>query len=638
MSGILGAVSLSGEALPDPAQFEAALAQMRRRGPDLAATWGEPRIRLGHGRVTILDPSDAGRQPMTSGDGRYVIVFDGEIYNHRELRAQLPTRTWRSHSDTEALVDAWSHWGVACLDRLDGIFALAVWDRQARSLTLARDRLGMKPLHYAWDRGRLLFASRPAALLRLLGHRTTDFEPDALRAYLELGYVPTPLSIHRALRKLPPAHYLAVDPAGPRPVRYWDFRHIEPAVDWLHRNEEDLADELDAHLERAVSARLCSDVPLGAFLSGGVDSATVVATMRRQSSAPPLTFTVGFGEPACDESAAAAQVARAVGGVEHVTETLRMSDMLDLLPSCVEAFGEPFADVSAIPTMAVARLARRRVTVALTGDGGDELFGGHPCYRWVERIARLHGQGRVPRGLRHAMGRALSVAPAHRAKLLAGALRFDDLVPLFQYLRSFSKDYPPVLDAGLLASTTPAVERFEQFAADFPLGLRGADVGMRLDLGFTLVDDYLQKVDLATVACSLEARCPLIDHHLVEWAMRLPTEFKLRNGQSKYLLRKVLKRHLPAALVDRPKLRLGVPMGAWLRGPLRTWACDLIHDHALMSRVPLDARRVAALFEQHVSGRRDAHPLLWAVLMLLSFVAREIENGPRPLIVPGDAA
>jgi asparagine synthase (glutamine-hydrolysing) len=556
---------------------------------------------------------------MESSDRRYIIVFNGEIYNHRDIRGRLAPRTgWLGSSDTETLLEAYQTWGADCLKHLNGMFSFAIWDRSERTLFLARDRMGIKPLYYARRGGCFAFASRPGALTLLLNQGDSDFNLEALRVYLELGYLPAPLSIHSDLRKLPPAHYALVGAHGIRVVRYWDFRCIAPDRGLRRRTEAELAEELGVLIRDAVKLRLMSDVPLGAFLSGGVDSALVVAAMKAAGVEHPKTFTIAFKEAEFDEGPAAAQAAARLG-VDHVHETLDVNSLLELLPTYIDAYDEPFSDSSAFPTMALARLARRHVTVALTGDGADELFGGYHYYPLMDR---LHAITRWRGPLKPLIGRAMEYVPAHRAKLLAGAIRCTNAVALFNYLRSVGKDYPTLLDDDILSATSSSEELFEQFAAGFAVDLSGAAIGMRLDAGFTLPDLFLQKVDVATMAFSLEARCPMTDYQLVEWAMRLPDDYKLRGGETKYLLKKVLCGHLPKAHVYRKKMGFGVPIAAWLRGPLRGWARDLIYDDSLMSKVPLNKQRVRDLLDTHMSGQREAHPLLWSVLMLLCFLQK----------------
>ena len=619
MCGIVGAFHSKGR-LPDPETFLRCVQRLRLRGPDGTGVWSDEFVRLGHRRLAVVELSAAGHQPMKSSDERFVVTFNGEIYNHAELRRQLTPLggRWKGNSDTETLLEAYRAWGVGCLQRLQGMFAFGIWDKVERRLFVARDRLGVKPLYYSWQGGMFAFGSRPGAVMPLAGSAAHEINHEALRIYLELGYIPSPLSFYRHVHKLRPAHYMLVDQHGPRAIRYWDFRHISPDSSLLKRDENELVDELDELMRRAVKARLMSDVPVGAFLSGGVDSAMVVAAMRAEGVSSPKAFTIAFNERDYNEGPAASRIAGHLQ-VEHVIETLNVSDLLALLPGYVEEFDEPFADSSSFPTMAVARLARKHVTVALSGDGGDELFGGYHYYRLIEQLSKINRMSGPAKGVVRGL---LGALPWHNAKLAAGALRFANSAEIFNYMRGCGKDFGPLVEPAVLRTTDSSGSLFEQFAASCAMDLTSAELGMRLDLGFMLPDGYLQKVDVATMAFSLEARCPMVDYRMVEWSMRLPAQLKMRGNETKYLLKRLLCRYLPAELVYQPKRGFGVPIAQWLRGPLRTWAESLIHDSSVMSRLPLERRRIENLFALHVSGRRDAHPVLWATLMLLCFVAR----------------
>lgn len=618
MCGILGFADSSGR-LPEPGAFARCLDEIRSRGPDDSGVWSDAVVRLGHRRLAVVDLTPSGHQPMESGDGRYVIVFNGEIYNHSELRKELdPVGGWRGSSDTETLVEAYRAWGIECLQRLNGMFAFAIWDKAERRLFLARDRMGVKPLYYAHVNQSFAFASRPRALLPLFDRATAEPDTQALRLYLELGYIPAPLSYYRNICKLRPAHYAVWDSSGLRIARYWDFRHIAPDPSWMLRREDDLVDELDQLIRSSVRLRLMSDVPFGALLSGGVDSAMIVAAMKAVGGPGIKTFTIAFEENEYNEGPAAARTA-AVLGVDHVVETMSVGDLLGLMPMYIEQADEPFADNSSFPTMAVSRLARSHVTVALTGDAGDELFGGYHYYKLAQRLAQI---GTSPAFARRTLRSILNLAPSHSARLLAGALDVKPGVATFNYLRSFGKDFPPLLPQDVLNHTHSSVHWFEDFASSFASDLDPAETGMRLDMGFMLPNGYLHKVDLASMAFSLEARCPLTDFRLVEWSMRLPTSYKIRAGEGKYLLKKALCRYLPRDFVYRRKRGFGVPIAQWLRGPLLTWAKELMHDESVLSRLPLERRRIRELLDLHVSGAREVHPLLWSILMLLCFVAR----------------
>jgi asparagine synthase (glutamine-hydrolysing) len=606
MCGLIGA---TGYAV-DSARAQAAIDLLAWRGPDDRGLWSEQETVLAHCRLSIIDLSPGGHQPMVSADGRYVLTYNGEIYNYRELRAELGG-DWRSDSDSEVILRAYARWGKQFLGRLRGMFALGIWDRQEKRLLLARDRLGVKPLYYAQRDGAVLFASRPQALFAYDPQLSSAIDLAGLSLYLEAGYFPAPFTLYSAVRKLPAGHLLEFAGGKMSISAYWTALGIEPIAAWRDRPEGDLLDELDALLTASVKARLISDVPLGAFLSGGIDSSTVVALMSKLASGPVKTFTIAFREPQYDESRHAAAVAKAFG-TAHQQEILSVDDLLALVPSFHEHFDEPFFDSSAFPALAVSRLARKQVTVALGGDGGDELFGGYHYYSILHRVAPAF---RMPQVLRSAAARMIRLAPSHRAQLLARTLSEEEPLKAFRFMRSIAKDFGSVM----LEPHASLDRAFAATVAQMPNGLTAAEQAMRLDLTHILPEEYLQKTDLSSMSYALEAREPLLDHELVEWSMKLPLEWKLRGGKSKYLLRRLAERYLPREIVERPKQGFGVPIDRWLRSPLRGWARERLEDRRLYERFPLDRRRVLQLLDLHLSGKRDTHPLLWAVLMLAPF-------------------
>lgn len=617
MCGIVGAISASSdEGLVNPDVIRAAADRLATRGPDDFGVWIRDGAGFGHRRLSVIDTSSAGHQPMTTEDGRFVLVFNGEVYNHAELRREIGAAySWRGHSDSESVLAAYSCWGPACVSRFHGMFAFAIWDTQRRVLFAARDRMGVKPFYYHHSPGHFAFASRPAALRKLLHHQSLNPDVQALRYYLEGGYIPAPYAFHEGVHKLPPGHSLQLENGRLRIERYWDFRHIEPQQSWNNRDEEDLLDELDEILIRSVRSRMISDVPLGAFLSGGIDSSLVVAIMARYSATPVQTFTIGFSDPKYDESRHAEAVARHIG-TDHHSEMLDVDSLLKLLPEFSRQYDEPFYDSSAFPTMAVSRLARRSVTVSLSGDGGDELFGGYHYYRIARRVEKVY---RAPFHLHRLAGLVAGLVPEHRFKLLAGALKEDTPVEFFAFSRSIGKDYEIPLEPQVMEQTNGYKRLFRDAAQRMCPGLDVSELGMRLDATYTLSDDYLQKVDVGSMSFSLESREPLLDHELVEWAMQLPVQWKLRGEVTKYLLRKLAYRYVPAAILDRPKQGFAVPIDRWLRGQLRDWALERIHDERIYAYLPVDRDKVLSLFRLHESGKREVHPLIWAILMLIEY-------------------
>jgi asparagine synthase (glutamine-hydrolysing) len=647
MCGFAGFFDLQAQTPPFMAQAVARrmIATLDHRGPDAEGMWVDAAagIALAHRRLAIVDLSPAGRQPMADADGRFVVSYNGEIYNWRELRAELEGlgRRFRSSSDTEVLVEGCAVWGVeATVRRLNGIFAAAIWDVEERRLWLVRDPLGVKPLFYGRFGAVWLFASQPKALQP---HPAFDGEldRDALTAYLRYAYVPAPYSAFRHVRKLPPGGLLRLDPDGGETLTiYWDALEMatRAAADPLDLSDDEAADRLEALLRDAVGRQMVADAPLGAFLSGGIDSATVAAQMQAQSDRPVQTFTIGFGDGDYDESAAAEAVARHLG-TEHTTLRAEPADALELVDRLHDWFDEPFADASQLPTLLLSRLTRGHVTVALSGDGGDELFAGYNRYLWGARLWQECGGW--PAGMRRAVSRGLagfSPASVDRAfSLLPARLRPRQAGLKLQKLAYGigACSSPDALYRRLVgqwngpARLVPGATEPEPAHSDAAYAAAAPDVVERMqlrDLTTYLPDDVLAKVDRASMAYGLEARVPLLDLRLVEFAWRLPLRFKLRDGTSKWLLRRVLARHVPPALFERPKSGFAVPIADWLRGPLRDWAEDLLDPQAMAHDGLPAPGPVRALWAQHLAGKTDGSGPLWTALSLLAWRRRRREK------------
>lgn len=612
------------------------------RGPDSDGYWvdAEAGIALAHRRLAIIDLSPAGHQPMASHDGRYVLSYNGEIYNHLDLRRELEangTIEWRGHSDTETLLQGFSAWGVrGTLERANGMFALALWDCAERKLFLARDRMGEKPLYYGMQGKTLLFGSELKALRQHPAWRG-DVNRDALALFLRHNYVPGPYSIFDGIQKLPPAHFLEIgvdDTAPPSPSAYWDIaaKAKEGRDEPFSGSAADAVDALDRLLLDAVGIRMAADVPLGAFLSGGYDSSTIVALMQHQSARPVKTFSIGFSEAEYDEAHHAKRVAAHLG-TDHTELYVTPQDALDQIPLLPHHWDEPFADSSQIPTLLVSRLARSEVTVSLSGDGGDELFCGYTRYAQGYDIWRR--LGKMPRGVRRLTAGALRMTPAN---LIDGALKFapervrkmavgDRLLKLadvlnvdqadhfYRSLVSHAKD-PSVLVPG--ADEPPTI--LTEPDPDWPSDGDFRDRMMYLDMRSYLPDDILVKVDRASMAVSLESRVPLLDHRVVEFALALPLAFKLRNGAAKWPLREILYHHVPREMMERPKMGFGVPIEHWLRGPLRSWADDLLARDRLKRDGYFDADAISKLWSDTRSGRRRMHYHVWDILMFQAWL------------------
>ncbi|EKS9916266.1 asparagine synthase (glutamine-hydrolyzing) [Burkholderia multivorans] len=623
-------------------------ASLAHRGPDAQGLWVDPAagIALGHRRLAIVDLSVHGRQPMASACGRYVMVFNGEIYNHRELRAQLErvgrAPAWRGHSDTEVLLAAFAAWGVdATLRRATGMFALALWNRESRVLTLARDRIGEKPLYYGRIGDALVFASELKALRAYPGF-DGEIDRDALCLYLRHSAVPAPHTIYRGIRKLPPGTWIQFEHAQdtPRIRTYWALEH---AIDAGHHEPfagtaAEAVDRLDTVLRQAVARQMEADVPLGAFLSGGVDSSAIVALMQAQSAAPVDTFTIGFHEAGYDEAGYAKAVARHLG-TRHTELYVTADHALEVVPKLPAIYDEPFSDASQIPTFLVAELTRRHVKVSLSGDGGDELFGGYTRYFLTPRLWRkLH---RVPAAVRTRIAGALhALRPDHADQLAAvaqgawgaGELResptrigdrlhklghvmtADSRIGLYRLLMS-SVHHPERIALAGHEPPTPL-----DTASAWPAHLSFAEQAMAIDTLTYLPTDILTKVDRAAMAVSLETRMPFLDHHVVEFAWRLPASLRLPEGQSKALLRRLLDRYVPTELIDRPKQGFCAPIDHWLRGALRDWADALLQPSRLRDEGFFDAAAVERLWRQHQAGRMNWQHQLWTVLMFQAWL------------------
>lgn len=626
MCGIVGFLTTAFG--PDSAASVVRMADaVAHRGPDDAGHWSDSErgIALGHRRLAIVDLSPLGHQPMVSRCGRYVLVFNGEIYNHRDLRESLATRDWRGHSDTETLLACFSQDGIdASLPRLVGMFAFAVWDRGTATLTLARDRLGEKPLYCGWLRdgtsSTFVFGSELKALKAHPAFRA-EIDRDALCLLLRHDCIPAPYSIYRHIRKLEPGCTLAVSLQRPQAEArpYWSAAQAArrgATVSRFAGTPSQAVDELEARLSQAVRRQMVADVPLGAFLSGGIDSSTVVALMQAQSARPVRTFAIGFAEQAYDEAAHAKAVARHLG-TDHTEFHVSPGEAMAVIARLPSLYDEPFGDSSQIPTFLVSRLARQHVTVSLSGDGGDELFCGYQ--RYTDAAARWRTLCALPMGLRRALALGLSALPAGlpgdpRRRRAAQMLRCASLDALYRAVLSHWQD-PAAVVLGAREPPTWLSGRAPDLGA-----LDGVQRLMALDLHGYLPDDILAKVDRAAMGVSLETRVPFLDHQVVEFALTLPLDFLLRQGQTKWVLRQVLRRYVPPHLFDRPKMGFAVPIATWLRGPLRAWAEALLDEAGLRREGFFDAARVRATWQQHLRGVPQLEHALWNVLMFQAWL------------------
>lgn len=609
---------------------------IRHRGPDDGGTWIDESegLALAHSRLAIVDRSPEGHQPMVSADGRYVLVFNGEIYNHLDIRLELKQSgvdiAWRGHSDTETLLAAFSYWGVGeTLSRTNGMFALALWDRENRCLYLARDRMGEKPLYYGKNAGVFLFGSELKALEAYPGWQA-KINRSALALFMRFGYVPAPWSIYENINKIEPAHYVVINENGrnvSKPICYWDLSSIaEATVGSAENDTEKLVDELESLLKDAVKVRMAADVPLGAFLSGGNDSTAIVALMQAQSDKPVKTFSIGFHEPGFNEAEHAKAVASYLG-TDHTELYVTAEQAMAVIPNLPLIYDEPFADSSQIPTFLVSQLAREHVTVSLSGDGGDELFFGYE--RYFHALTVWSELSRIPYPLRRFGGFILNRLPRGWLEKLATALLRGRKV------KDLSERLPRWVD---LASRKDGVEFYRELVSiwknpnqvvlnvaepdtimsrsdELPKLPSLAEQMMYLDMVTYLPGDILTKVDRASMAVSLEARVPMLDHRLVEFALRVPMASKYQAGKGKWLLKKMLDRYVPRSMMERPKMGFSVPIGQWLTDPLRDWAEALLDESRLKEEGFFDAATIRLMWEKHLAGDGQWHPYLWNVLM-----------------------
>lgn len=631
MCGLAGFFSHRQPQGEDPVRAVTAMMDaIRHRGPDDAGTWADPAagVVLGFRRLAILDLSPLGHQPMLSASGRFVVAFNGEVYNFAALRRELEGSgaTFKGQSDTEVILAAFEAWGIRpALERFVGMFAMSIWDRASGELTLVRDRIGKKPLFVYSEPGYIAWGSEIKALAAgPFFDRTLDRQ--ALVQYLRYLYVPAPRSIYARVTKLEPGAFVTIkDPSAPVPpaVRYWSLEQVaRDGLDHRFTTDDEAVGELDRLLSDAVRIRMYADVPVGALLSGGLDSSTVVALMQENATRPVKTYTIGFEEQAYDEAHHAEAIAKHLG-TDHTTLRLSGQDALALVPRLPDWFDEPLADPSQLPTYLVCQLARREVTVALSGDGGDELFGGYNRYRFGRSLLRI--ARRIPSALRRPVGRLAEAVSQSGGDLRS---RMGKLRKAGQVIGASGAGfgYRTLLsawqDPGAL--TTGVTEESGVFVTTLDRPGDGSLLGrmMLADQMSYLPDDLLAKVDRASMAVSLEARAPILDHRVVEFSWRLPDEAKLRGAETKWVLRQVLYRRVPRALVDRPKMGFSVPISAWLRGPLRSWGDDLLADRALDSEGLLDPGRCRRAWSALQSGEEHRSLALWALLVFLDWRRR----------------
>ena len=626
MCGITGFLTpRSSNQLNNQAVIKSMTDALVHRGPDDGGTWvdEQARIALGHRRLAVLDLSPAGCQPMTSASGRFVLVFNGEIYNHLDLRQELeknglvPETGWRGHSDTETLLEYIEVWGVKkALQSSVGMFAFALWDKKEKSLTLARDRMGEKPLYYGWQKGVFLFSSELKAMKRHPAFSGTISET-AVNLYFHLGYVPGPHSIYHGIDKLTPGTFLELRTDDMQvgrlltdPEPYWSLENtaLQGVKDPFPGDFTEAVDELERLMLHSVKMQAVADVPVGAFLSGGIDSSLVVALMQAATTSKVTTFSIGMPEARYNEAHHARKVAEHLG-THHVEHIIQPEEALAIIPKLPQIWDEPFADSSQVPTHLVCRLAREQATVALSGDGGDEFFWGYPQYPLFEKIWKTRALRLFP--WKSIIGPFVKLDIASTFVRRASSIAEAWCQPDGQALAIYWMDKFRMVDSPFIDQIKAPSKR------DIPQLENVAAAAALWDAAYYLTDDILVKVDRAAMSVSLETRAPFLDHRVAEFALSLPPSFKLKNGKGKRVLREVLYRYVPRELIDRPKMGFSIPLSSWLKNELRPWAEELLNDKASLEDLGLQGAKVNNLWQEHISGTRDHTDRLWCVLSLL---------------------
>ncbi|MFW2390617.1 MAG: asparagine synthase (glutamine-hydrolyzing) [Polyangiales bacterium] len=623
MCGIVGVWRMDGRAV-DPVGVEKMRDSLTHRGPDDAGLWFEGPVALGHRRLSIIDLSEAGRMPMASPDGRVQAVFNGEVYNFCALRDELEAKghPFRSGTDSEVVLRAYEEWGADCFDRFNGMFSIAIWDARERRMVLARDAAGQKPLYYAYRPGQwLLLASTLAPLLRYAGNEL-EVDADVVRDYVRFGFPPGTKAMLKDVHTVAPGSFTVVEEGRePRSHRFFDLAAHAERTPVRQDDERTLLEEFRETMREAVRSRLVSDVPLGAFLSGGLDSSLVVALMAEQGPEAVKTYTIGFDQPEFDESEHAANIAKHLG-VQNTIRVLRGQDVLAQLKDLIRYFDEPMADYSALPTLAVSKLAREHVTVALTGDGADEELGGYKYYlaqRAVEPYIRA-----LPQSARGVLAKAAPLVPSAGARRIVSRSGATDAA-LFFGLGGFYRGAATEGVNRLLGETNVAPKRVAEFLREHPLR-NSVEAGMLYDATHTLPGAWLHKVDRASMAVGLEARSPFLDRRVLEFAFSLPLDMRIHGRQKKYLVRRLLRDYLPAELSERPKQGFTAPVAHWLRHDLREELVSCLDEETVARRGFFDPQRVSTLVTEHLKGSHDHAQLLWGLLVLEWWIEHHIEG------------
>lgn len=619
MCGFLGHITFDNKSI-DKLKLINSANILQNRGPDNLGVIIDNNFGLAFRRLAIIDLSENANQPISSYDKNFVCVFNGQIYNYREIYQSIKNDfIWKSNSDTELLLNSWIKWGQDCLDKLDGMFAFAIWDKSKKILHAARDRIGEKPFYYCLDKKNFYFASRPSALINHLPQISKEYDVQSIRSYLDSGYIPGSKSIYKNIKKLNAGHYLKFSQENFCTKPYWEIKNINTNFNLSKKvKEDDLIDQLEDIFIRNLKKRLISDVPLGVLLSSGIDSSLITAIIKKKiiPDSNLKTFTIGFNNKIFDESYSSKNISQFLN-TKHYEKKLDANDLIKLMPTFFKNFDEPFFDSSAFPLMAASQLASEHVKVILTGDGGDELFGGYNYYLIINILEKIKY---LPYFIKKNLSILLNLIPNHKLNLIAEILLKKNLIESFSFVRSIIKKNDNVLFEDVVKGTKNINEIFQKTFSTFSnKEISITEACMKLDIIYTLNDDYLQKSDLASMSYSIESRSPFLSREIVEWSARLPINYKINLFNKKYILKKLLSRYLPDHLINRKKIGFEVPIKYWMKNELHNWTKERIYNIDYYKNLPIDQNLVKKLYTSFQNNQQGTHTYLWAILMLLEF-------------------
>ena len=624
MCGFLGHVTFDNKPI-DKLKLINSVNILQNRGPDNLGVVIDNNFGLAFRRLAIIDLSENANQPISSNDKNFVCVFNGQIYNYREIYQTIKNDfIWKSNSDTELLLNSWIKWGQDCLDKLDGMFAFAIWDKSKKILYAARDRIGEKPFYYYLDRKNFYFSSRPSVLINLLPQLSKEYDVQSIRSYLDSGYIPGSKSIYKCIKKLNAGHYLkfSQDNFSTRP--YWEIKNINTNFSLSKKvKEDDLVDQLEDIFIRNLKKRLISDVPLGVLLSSGIDSSLITAIIKKRimPDSNLKTFSIGFNNKIFDESYNSKKISQFLN-TEHYEKKIEANDLIKLMPTFFKNFDEPFFDSSAFPLMSASQLASEHVKVILTGDGGDELFGGYNYYLIINILEKIKY---LPYSFKKILSNLLNLIPNYKLNLIAEILLKKNLIESFSFVRSIIKKNQNVLFEDIVKDTENINEIFQKKFLTFNnQEISITEACMKLDIIYTLNDDYLQKSDLASMSYSIESRSPFLSREVVEWAARLPINYKINLFNKKYILKKLLARYLPDSLINKKKIGFEVPIEHWMKNELHDWTKERIYNLDYYKNLPINQDLVKKLYTSFLNNQRGTHTYLWAILMLLEFNKKQL--------------